>query len=488
MARRLMARARAASAPSHERAERSQLRRFRRTSAVTLVVLALAAAGLGTAAVLRGPTLQAGSVNPAATITRPDQKLVLHADQPLEAVDASQVTVTPAAPFTLDSSGADVTLTFGAVLDYATDYAVRVDGVTGDGTGLTGTIDYSFRTPDIDVYSLLRRGGAAAGADKPDDQILRSSLASGADSSTDVVLEAPRIQQYAVAGDALAVILLDAEGGSTLAVAQAGATPATVFTPTGSRIQNLHASATAGLFGYTVNGGQDAQGRVYQNALFTFDPLDASGRPKEVTGFDGSPLRVVDWQFVPGSSALVAQSTDQQLYLIEPLGSGGPTPLGRHVEMRDFLAGGLKLVVADPAGTSTIDLADGTVEPLDQAVPDADPALYPGAIATLPNGATVRQYDAVDYSSGSAAQSSVILYADAAGTGELYRPAAAGSRIRSFCLSPNGQYLAVETIAGGAVGDGYALPGYSEMTTYFVEVTSGAVERGVPGFQPDWCG
>ncbi|MGD8194897.1 hypothetical protein ACEXQB_010450 [Herbiconiux sp. P18] len=473
--------------PATTRRGRIRMRRFDRAVIATLAVLALAAAGLGTAAVLRGPKLDAGSVNLAATITRPEQRLVLHADQALEPVDTAQVSVTPEAPFTVESSGADVTVTFGGILDYATDYEVRVGGVQGSSTGLSGSLDYRFTTPDVDVYSLLRRGGAAAGSDKPTDQILRSGLSTAAGSSSEVVFEAPRIQQYAVAGDAFAVVLLDDQGASTLAVSQAGATPATVFTPPGGRIQNLHASTTAGLFGYTVNGGTDSTGRTYQNTLFTFDPLDASGKAKEVTGFDGAPLRVVDWQFVPGSSALVAQSTDQQLYLIDPLGSAGPTPLGRHVEMRDFLAGGLKLVVADPAGTSTIDLGTGVVEPLTQPVPEVDPALYPSAVATLANGATVRQYDEVDYSSGSAAQSSVILYADGSATRKLYRPAAAGSRIRGFCVSPNGQYLAVETIGASAVGDGYALPGYSDMTTYFVRVVDGAVTRGVPGFQPDWC-
>lgn len=470
------------------RAGRARMRRFDRAVALTLAVLSVAAVTLGTAAVLRGPTLQSGSVNPATAISRPEQRLVLHADQALEAVDASQVSVTPSAPFTVDSSGPDVTLTFGGILDYATDYTVRVAGVTGSSTGLTGSLDYGFRTPDVDVHTLLRRGGAAAGSDKPTDQILRSGLSTTAGSRSDVVFEAPRIQQYAVAGDAFAVVLLDDEGLSSLAVSQAGSTPATVFTPPGGRIQNLHASTTAGLFGYTVNGGEDASGRRYQNTLFTFDPLDASGKANEVTGFDGSPLRVVDWQFVPGSSSLVAQGTDQQLYLIDPLSTSGPTPLGRHAEMRDFLAGGVELVVADPAGTSTIDLATGAVEPLVQPAPDVDPSLYPAAIATLGDGTTVRQYDEVDYSSGSAAQSSVILAADADGTRELFRPAVSGSRIRSFCVSPNGQYLAVETIGSDAVADGYALPGYSDMTTWFVRIADAAVTRGVPGFQPDWCG
>lgn len=479
---------------SAERTERTQLRRFRRTSLATLLVLAVAAAGLGVAAVVRGPTLDSGAVNAQAAIARSGQRLLLQVDQPITAVAADQVTVTPSTPFDLTAETNALTITFTAPLAYATDYEVRVEGVTGASTGLAGTLDYRFRTPDVEVTTLLRRGGFEAGADKPTDQILRSTLSPSEGVGTDVAFEAPRIQQYAETDEALAVIALDEQGTSSLVVSNRGTEPVTVYTPSGGRIQSLHASTQAGLFGYTVTGGQDGTGRQFQNTLFVFDPLAPSGKPVEITGFGGEPLRVAEWQFVPGSSALVVQGLDQQLFLIDPLDADAdgavadPTPLGRHAEMRDFLAGGLKLVVADPAGTSTIDLADGTVEPLVQPQPEVDPALYPGTVLTLASGATVRQYDEIDYTAASPVASSLIVYADEAGTRELYRPPSAGSRVRSFCVSPNGQYLAVETIGSGALSDGYPLPGYSDMTTYFVEIATGAVTRGVAGFQPDWCG
>lgn len=469
------------------RAGQRALKRFRRTSLVTFLVLALAAGGLGAAAVLRGPTLGSASINLGASIARDGQKLVLHADQAIGPIDEGQVEVEPATPFSVEASGTDITLTFSGILDYATEYRVRVDDVNGTATGLTGSLDYTFQTPDVQVYSLLRRGGADAGAGKPTDQVLRSTLSAGADSSSEVAFEAPRIQQYAATDTALAAITLDDAGTSTLQVSVEGAAPATVYTPTGGRVQNLSASTSAHLFGFTVNGGTDATGRVFQNALFVFDPLGTTGRAEEVTGFDGAPLRVVDWAFVPGTSSIVAQGTDQQLYLLDGLGAKPPTPLGRHTELRGFLPGELKLIVADSAGTSTIDLTTGAVEPLVQTAPEVDPAFYPGTIVTLQDGVTIRQYDDVDYSSASPVVGSVILYADASGTRELFRPAAAGARVRGFCVSPNGQYLAVETIAADSVSDGYALPGYSDMTTWFVRIADGVTSRGVPGFLPDWC-
>ena len=490
------------------RAGERRWRRYRRATVATLAALALAAGGLGAAAVLRGPRLDSAALNLTAAITRDGTRLVLHADQPLAAVDASQVTITPATDFTLEpggggddgagggdaaagggGSGTDITLAFTGMLDYATSYVVRVKGVDGVATGLSGTLEYRFDTPDVSVHTLLRRGGSEGDAtSRAPDQVLRSTLAAGPAAASEVVFEAPRIQQYAVTDPAIAAIVVDDEDGTSLAVSVDGRDPFTVHTPAGGRLQNLHSSPSARLFGFTVNGGADASGRVYQNALFVYDPLATSGRAEEVTGFEGQPLRVVAWSFVPGSSSLVAQGVDQQLYLIDPLDGAEPVALGRHVELRGFLPGGLQLVVADGEGTSTIDLASGAVEPLPQTAPDVDPAFYPKKIVTGENGVTIRQYDEVDYSAETPISRSVILQAGPEGTRELYSPSTPGARVRDFCVSPNGQYLAVETIPSDGVNDGYALPGYSGMTTYFVDIATGTSNRGVPGFLPDWCG
>ncbi|MFB2584204.1 hypothetical protein [Herbiconiux liukaitaii] len=475
-------------------AEERRMRRYRRASLATVLVLALTAGVLGAAAVLRGPHLDSAAINAATAIQRPGQRLVLQADQAIGEVTASDVSVTPEAPFELDpdtdpSTGA-LTVTFTGMLQYGTEYSVRVDDVVGTTTGLSGSLDYSFETPDATVHTLLRRGGAAA-VDKPTDQVLASGLSVGsgsdAGSGSEVIFEAPRIQEFAVAGDVTVAIVLDEQGTGSLALKVGDSAVEGVHTPVGGRLQNLRASTSAGLFGVTVNGGADASGREYQNALFVFDPQTGSGRAEEVLGFGGEPLRVVDWQFVPGTSSIVAQGVDQQLYLLDPLAGGEPSALGRHAEMRGFLPGGVTLVVADAAGTSTIDLTTGDVQPLPLASATVDPALYPGTIVALPDGGSIRRFDSIDYSQAQAVQSSLLLIADASGTRELYRSPVEGTRVRDFCLSPNGQYLAVETIAAGSLSDGYALPGYSDMTTSFVDIATGAATRSVPGFLPDWC-
>ncbi|MFT4030380.1 MAG: hypothetical protein QM675_10940, partial [Protaetiibacter sp.] len=62
-------------------------------------------------------------------------------------------------------------------------------------------------------------------------------------------------------------------------------------------------------------------------------------------------------------------------------------------------------------------------------------------------------------------------------------------RIGAVCLSPNGQYLAVEVVPGGATPDDYPnAPGWSGTTIYYVDAETGAFSRGVTGMSADWCG
>jgi hypothetical protein len=381
-----------------------------------------------------------------------------------------------------------VTVAFPGVLAYGTEYRVRVDDTVGASTGLSGSLEYTFQTPDVPVYTLLRQGGAGQRAPgQPEDQVLRSTLAGGPDARSEVVFEAPHIVQYAVTAPALAAIVIGDDGASSLQISPDGGTPFTAPTPTGARLQNLQASPSARLFGFSVNGGADPAGGEYQNAVFVFDPLSSSGRTEQITGFQGEPLPLVAWQFVPGTSSIVGQGTDNQLYLIDPLGGAEPTPLGRHVEMRDFLPGGLQLVVADPEGASTIDLATGDVTALPQLTAAVDPAAYPKKVVSLDGNAFLRQYDDVDYSQANPFVSSQIVRVDATGTEQLYTPPAEGSRVRDFCVSPNGQYAAVEVIPAEAVADGYPVSAYSGMTTAFIDLDTGSSTRSVPGFLPDWC-
>jgi hypothetical protein len=205
-----------------------------------------------------------------------------------------------------------------------------------------------------------------------------------------------------------------------------------------------------------------------------------------VTGFAQKPLSVIDWMFVPGTTSIVVQDEDLQLYLIDGLEGGDPTPLGWHAEMRGFIPGTLKLVVADPQSGSIIDLSAGTTTALSLPEPQMMPDYYPGKLVLLTDDSYVLLNST--YAPG-ASSTSVLVLTDSEGSRELFRTTTAGSGVRDFCLSPNGEFLAVEVVSGEGIADNYPGElGYSATSIYFVRIDDGTSNRGVNGFLPNWCG
>jgi hypothetical protein len=238
------------------------------------------------------------------------------------------------------------------------------------------------------------------------------------------------------------------------------------------------------MFGYVLDDGYGAPIDL-RNRLYLYDLASGKGVPVVVTGFGDEPLPVMDWTFVPGTTAIVAQAQDQQLYFIDVLSGAEPIPLGGHVEMRGFIPGTVRLVVADPLSGSIIDLADGATTTLSLPEPATSPDLFPGKLVLLSDDSYVLLNTKIE---NDEQISSTLVRTDTAGSRELFQTGATGSQIRNFCLSPNGEYLAVEVVSGEGVADNYpSVIGYSATSIFFVRVEDGTSNRGVSGFLPHWC-
>ncbi|TXK19413.1 hypothetical protein [Homoserinibacter sp. GY 40078] len=466
--------------PSATRAafvDAARMRRFRLGWVTTVVVLALAATGLGAAGAAQGPRLASGSVNAEAAVSRPAGRIVLDANQPIDDVAASDVTITPSAGFEVTQDGAAVTVRLTGMLDYAQDYTVEVAARSAS-TGAPGVLRFSFTTPGADVLALQRGAGADGG-----DRVVRTSLAGSAEVET--VFEAPRIQEYALLGRVLVAVVLDADDTPSLVtVDTTNGLVGEVAVGEADGIREVHASPNALLVGFLVDRQTD-EGLV--STLAVYDPTDGSGVIREIADADGVPLAARDWAFVPGTGSLVVQTTDRQLYLVDAVAGTEPSPLGSHSELRGFLPGTTTLVVADPDGGTLLDLAAGTSTPLELPTAEVDPHLTLGTVLMLGPDSYV-QLLTDPYDSGAIPALSALVRVDAKGTSPLYAPATATSRIGRVCLSPNAQYLAVEVIPGGSGSDLYpAVPGYPDTTIYFVDARDGSTSRGVVGMLPDWC-
>jgi len=467
------------------RADQRQRTHFRRLSLSIIVILGVVASGLGVVNATQGPRVSNTEMNLQALISRAGQRVLVHTNQPLADVPVGDVVVSPATDAEVSVSQNTVTVTFASMLDYGTEYVVSID-TRGATTGINATLEVRFTTPDIAVYSLQRdTGQTASGEDQPD-RILRKSIPNGSESES--VFEAPRIQDYVTLNNLLAVVTLDEDDNPALTVASlTDGVQMPISVPGAKTIRNLHAASSGDLFGYILNAGYGNPDGP-QNALYLYDFTSGSAVPKEVVGFGGEALPVMDWTFVPGTTSIVVHSEDLQLYLIDTLSDEEPTPLGQHVEMRGFIPGTVQLIVADPLTGSTIDLATGVTEAFDLPVPNLPDTLYPGKLVLLTENSYIQEYTEIKPGATSNDLTSVIVATGPDGDRELYRTTSPGTTIRDYCLSPNGEYLAVEVISSEGTPDFYPIVnGYSASSVSFVKLTDGASDRGINGFLPDWC-
>lgn len=442
-------------------------RSFRRALWGTLGVLALLIAGLTVATVAHGPRVTGVEVSTAGVVEREGGRMRIRLDQAVDASVSERITVAPAAAFSAEVDGSDVTLTFADTLRYATEYTVTMTQARGETTGSAADLEASFTTLEPELFTLDRA------VDQPDR--IRMRPLTGGDAS--VVFEAPRILDYAVVGVVLvAVVALEDDGNAIETVSLDTGARGIIPLPSAGTVRELHASPARSLVGYTVTT-LDGE---YDRALFAYDLTDQKGEPVVVPGLDGAPISARDWAFVPDSTGAVVQTPDDTVLRVDLVQAGAITPLGQHAELRGFVPGTAALVVADPESGTVIDLESGAETVLALPFAVVAPTAYFGELLLL--GADSYLQTISDYASGDAAYSVVLVDAD--GTRELYRPAGAGARILATCLSPNGQYLAVETVPADAAR---AATGFTDVTTVLLDVQTGATNRSVSGTSLDWC-
>lgn len=453
-------------------------RRFRRGLVATLAALATTAAVLGAAGFVQGPKLADAAVDVRQATRLADSRLVLELNQPVERVDG-ELTVTPAEPAGFEIDGDRIVVTFERPLAAEREIAVRLDGVVGAAQPTPATIEYRFRTADEPVYTLVRRSPSG----RPD-VVRRSSLA---DHAPVDVLEAPRLQAFAHAGEAVVAVAVEDDGTNTLRVAGLGDGTQTLGLPEPGVVRRIAASTTHPLVAFDFDGLTNPGGGApaYRDALFTLDVSGGTAAIEPVRRADGEPFAVADWRFVPGTTSLVVQDVDGALFVVDALGIAAPMALGAHRELRGVLPGTTVLVVADPDRGLLIDLETG--ERTENALPIAalpDHA-YPGRIQQL----DAQGAYAMDVLLASAsATESLVARIDREETVVRYATGT-GSRLVGSCVSPNGRLVAVETVAAGAASDGYPnLPSPVDRLTTVVDLETGETVLVQNGGFSDWCG
>ncbi len=472
---------------STEPASRTDTRRFRRGIIATVVILAVLCAAFLVLTSGQGPKLSSATVDTRQVVSQADQQLRLFANQNVAKVTAAEVSVSPAAPFTVTSQGQVIAVQFSQRLDYGTRYTVSVNGITSQYQTVRSDLSYSFTTAAASIY-YLQRADPAQGADQLDN-IIRTGVRG---SARTIVYSTKHIQEFTVFPAVLAVVTLNDDHTDSLSLVSLSnsAQIEHLVLPTAGTIQKLQSEPDVGVLGFVFTSAGDHAGLEFANDLMTVD-LTALHTVTPVLGLNGTPLSVLDWLFLSGTTSVVAQAYDQSVLLIDPKKPSSSTPLGVYAALEGSAPDGKSIVVADVFSRILLTIATGKTQRLEtHQVGDAK--TYGGDLELLGDGtASVQQVAVVDTGSGQYA-SYLIYQSGAVGTGKtriLFGGKDYKGSIDGFSVSPNGQYVAANVVPDYAmsVSDGYFVnPRATSITTVFIDIATGNIVRSVAGFDQAW--
>jgi hypothetical protein len=456
----------------------ASFRRSRTLTIAILIVLVGAFAGLN---FFQGPKLSSGRIDTSRAVAQPGQQLRLFANQAITPVKSRQVTITPATPFTVSGSGDVIAIQFSRQLAYGTRYSVRVDGVVNGAQPQPATFRYSFTTAEASVY-YLRRADPAAGTDQLD-SIMRTGLHGGRDT---VLYSARHIDQFAVFPAAFAVSTLNDDHTSSLSLVSRSDTSIIeqLLLPAPATVGQLAASPETGILGlvFTAQGAESTD----EGTLMTVD-LTGAHTFAPVLDLGSKPLTVSSWHFLGTTSSIVAQATNQGVFLIDRAKPGRPVPLGTFADLGRSSADGTTIVVADAVSRIAYSLKSGKQARL-PALPVAGVPAFGGDLQLIGSGPSRVQSVAVVDQLDARIYHSYLVYDTGATTRILYE-VKKNQSLEGFSVSRNGQYLAINVIPdyGASVSDGYYHdPQSTTITTVFIDIANASTVRVVDGFSEIW--
>lgn len=436
------------------------------------VLLAVGLAGAA-ASVAQGPRVTDVQVDPAAAAEASGSRLIVTTTQSLAEVDPSQVTVTPATPFAVDTSGRSVGIRFALPLWDDTEYTVVIDGAEPVGGGPSATLTETFRTPPAQV-ELLQRGADG-------DTIFRTDL-SGENAVP--VFTHPHIEDFRATTTHLVISVRTEDDTAGLIVTDLdGTDPRELPLPGDGFVSNLQSSDRGDVVGYTFSDAELTADSGRESMLFTTSLKDPDAAPAPVT-VDGADPRIAEWRFVPDTDSILLLSFDGTLLLTGSAGDGA-TALGSAMAIEGIARGSSEAVAERVDGMVTIDLTDAAEEPL--VAPDEDPGPV-STVTPLPDGSTIRTAAVLDEADVPTGRTSTSLVAPD-GTTRLLTEVGEADAVLQVCVSPSARYAAV-LVAPDAVGnpyDTYQLPLPERVETRVLALSDGAEIVALAGSSISWC-
>jgi hypothetical protein len=443
------------------------------TFAIVAGVLAVIGLAGAAASVAQGPRATSVQVDPAAAAAASGSRLIVTTSQSLAEVDPSQVTVTPATPFTVDTSGRSVGVRFTLPLFDDTEYTVTFADVQGVGGSPAATFTETFRTPAMELFLLQRTTSG--------DTIYRTDL-SGEEAVP--VFRNDHIEDFRATSSHLVVSVLADEVSELIVTDLDGGKERKLPLPGEGFVSNLQSADRGELIGYTFSDADLGAAGGLESALFTASLKEtaADAEPTSVA-VSGADDRIAEWRFVPDTDSILLLSFDGSLLLTGSSGQDA-TALGSAITIEGIARGSSEAIVARVDGMKVIDLADATETDLIAA--DADLGLR-GAITPMPGTGTVRIGSPTD-DRGLQVGTTVAAVADDGATDVLAELPSSDVALHT-CVSPSGRYAAI-TVAPDAVAnpyDRYRLPLPERLESRIIEVATGEQVVTLSGFDVSWC-
>lgn len=429
-------------------------------------------------------------------VNRAGEAVVLVANEQLQTVHASQVKVSPATTFTVQSQGNEVLIRFATPLRYGERYSIAVRGARSPYSRAAATLRGSITTPDATLATLDRS------ANPQRDQIIQTTVGGDRVTRRSVIYQTSNIQEFATLPGATLVVTRHT-GRPALVLVRGSTTNGKSTTridlPADTQmVSDVRANVTARRFGFVVTT------KTHPGAprLFTLDALAKQPHPTLAPGFGKRAINIADWRFVPGTGLMLVQSTQGQLVLVDPAG-GTPKPLGLINGLGQFIPGTLSITVSKGTSDSILDLAAGGFRRRSDAPVPASFGNPSTSVVLNAKGLTLQLFVGLPGTQG--VMSRIMQYLGQQSAGQhsgqasnaqstdahvrtLVTDHGETSRVRDLCASPNGQYVAVEYSPVNAVSDGDAVnPGVKASRQSIISTTTGRSMGAQPGLDPSWC-
>ncbi|MDR6877776.1 hypothetical protein [Microbacterium barkeri] len=466
-------------APSRraEPAPSARPRRFVGAMLAVLGVLAVLAGGGAAVSLTQGPRVSTVEVDAEAATQASGSRVVLTANQALADIDASQVTVSPETPFTVDAAGRMVGVRFTVPLDDDTEYTVTIDGAESVGGGPASTLETTFTTPPAEIFLLQRDADG-------DDTIFRSDISGDA---AVPVYTAASIDDFRVTGEHLVVSVREDDASALYVADRDGSHAERMPLPGEGTITGLQVSSRGELVGYTYTDLQLSETEGRASVLFTADLREPDAEPEPMVVGDEEPS-IASWRFVPDSSALLFVNFAGDLIVYDPAAEDpSPTALGTAFAIDAVTRGTYTAFIErlDVAGGVQLDLTTGDETDL---VEPSDDLGQPGRVLPVPGGGTVREF--VRLGADGTPEAQLVAYVDDEGASRTLLEATGADGLLQTCVSPSGRYAAA-LVAPDLTTNRYdydALqPLPTTLETHIIEIETGEEVSNLSGFGISWC-